>query len=312
MSVRLYHTTDMEATVRSLAQRHRNLMILMDYKSVRPIRLATRLKLGDLAMEMVMAWKPGAPQAVERWQREGGILQYRSNPMMLLPPCPPADAIMLVECPMQWDRFEHARLHARQELAVFLPPTWSLHEKTIDHLYPRRDVYATLEAYLDALQFAEQSEYLQRVARLGKWDKCVAFTSDDLMQMVGWDDKFLKFVLRRYRFKVQRWQVYTAHFPPDDHELVWAWELLRRQPQVDHKKYALLVGNTTPRTPGFLPALKRLIWRKHVAVNDHVYVADVNRKRSDIDAFDAVNNMHRGKWFKVRNFVEQLPEYPYE
>lgn len=307
--VRYYHTDDMEAAVRSLSERHRNVLVLMDYKSVRPIRMNTRGKLWDLDIDWCMGWKPNADEVVSRWRAKGGILQYRSNPRAKRPHCPEADAIVFVECPMQWDQFEHQCLSARQEVVVYRPPTWSLHERTIEHLFPSREAYETIEAYMDALVFGEFDEVQQRAIAASGYKRGAAFMADDLMQVAGWDEKFLRYLLRRYSFQVTRWHPYKLRLQPRSADMRWAWDVLCAQPEFSRKCHALRFNELYPRRPGFKTMMRRLSKENYISPEDCIYVVDSDRRHVDIDVFVAVNNMHRGRWLRIRNFVDDMEEY---
>ena len=312
MSNVTYHqTNDMEAAVRSLAARHNTVLVLMDYKSVKPIRMRTAALLGDLDIEGVIAWNPKADEAVERWRRRGGIMQYRSIPNAKRPNVPPADAILFIEAPMQWDRFEHVCLSARQAVVIYRPPTWELHTKSIDFLYPPTEAYATLEAYLDALQFDTPSEYLAAITRAEpQLAKPVAFTGEDLCEMMEWEPKQLKYLLKsRYRLAIKRWHPYKLMYEPKGGEKLWAWNVLKTQPSPADRIHMLRYDESRPKQVGLKRLIKLMVKEHYLVRKDPVYVADAKRNPVDYEAVEAVNQMHRARWRKVRDFVDDLPEY---
>lgn len=311
MTVTYHQTSNMEAAVRSMKERYQTVLVLMDYKSVKPIRMRTTALLSDLGIEWSMAWKPETASAIERWRRKGGIMQYRSIPQAKRPDTPIADAILFVEAPMQWDRLEHVCMSARQAVVIYRPPTWELHSRSIDFLYPAAETYATLEAYIDALRYATPDEYLATIARVEPTMKHpVAFTGEDICEIANWDPKQLKYLLlSRYRKSIKRWHPYRVRLEPRGVEKQWAYDILKAQPSPQDGVHMLRFNEPAPRILGFMKMIKLLTRAKYLVAKPVVYVADAAAKLTDYEAVEAVNAMHRARWLKVRDFVDSLPEY---
>ena len=308
MSIHISSTDDMDGAIRSLAERHQNVLVLRDYRCINPIRMRDKLLL-DLNLQWALSWKRGADVLVENWRRDGGVMLYRSNPINKRPFVPVCDAIMFIETPLQMDYFEYVCQSARREIVVYKPPSWQLHEKTVAYRYPQREDFILLESILDSLEFVTKSEIGLRAVAASKFERAGVFTEDDIFQLTGWEPIRLKYLLFRYKHLVHRWHPYTMRFTPDDSELKWGWDLLKTQPEFDHRVHALKFNVIYPLVLGFKTMLRQLIRHSHIEAEEKIYVVNCDRRTVDFEAFDAVNNMRRGKWFALRNFVDNLPEY---
>lgn len=299
---RIFATDDMELALRRMAERNRDVLALLDYKTVRPIRMRTLAKLSDLEIDLCWAWRPDAAERMEAWKRRGGIMQYRCRPNARRPLVPSSDAILFAECPLQWDAFDSLASCARQEAVVYRPPVWDGHTRTIDMMFPPRESYEAIEAYIDARPGPPFKHSM--------FEHSASFTAEPLLSMYDWTEKQLRYLLRGYPHAVHRWHPYTLRLKPEDPNLRWAWDVLCAQPQLKPRTHLIRFNLVRPRIPGFQSMLKALVRGKYVRADECIYDADLDRRRKDIDEREAVNNMRRGKWFKLRNFVDELPEYP--
>ena len=309
----IYQTDNMEAAMRRLGETNRNLLLYWNFKAVKPIRIRMNLTR-DILCEDARAWKPGAQATVDRWTQRGGTLIWRPHPITAKAPVPACDAMLFTECPFQIDRFEHIIQSVRQEVVVYRPPTWQLHNETIEYFYPGKDVYVTLEAICKGLLGRELTEEMQGVLTACRYPVATTavYTAWDVKMLTGWSEKFLKHALHyRYKYHSGRWQVYSTRIPPENDDMRWAYELLRSQPEVAFKSYAMKNGIPAGgRVPGFEVMLKRLMKENYVVREENIYVLNTAHPPMDHDKVDAVNNMFRGRFWKMKALVDSAPEYP--
>ena len=310
--VKLYQTDNMEAAARQLVDTNRNVIIYMQHRSARPIRMRMN-KLKDLHIELAKAWLPFAPATIERWQAKGGLLVYRPHPNSFKAVVPACDAMLFIECPFLQTDFERITTHVKQEVVVYRPPTWELHNETIECLFPQAGTYVTLEAIFKSLIGRELSEEMQGALNASGYSPgtSAVFTVWEIEQLTGWNERFLKFALHhRYLRYSARYNVYSIRFKPDDEGMAWAYDILRGEPEIARGQYILRNdGPKGPYVPGFKTQLKRLKRFNYIVREDSIYIVNFDGKPLEIDKLDAINNMYRGRWFKLKNMIDDAPEY---
>jgi hypothetical protein len=184
----------------------------------------------------------------------------------------------------------------------------------MDHVWPRRHQYETLEAVLASLTGRDLSPQMQRVRELmPHWEKFAIFTDEEMSAITGWDTRMIRALLRWKFAKVAvRFSLFRLRYVATHHSIKWAYEVLAAQPAVGKKLHVLrqdkpIVGETPP---AFLGALRNLIRLNYVERQGHVFMVNQDRRPLALDKIDAVHTMHRGQWFKARTLVDSLPEYP--
>jgi hypothetical protein len=261
---------------------------------------------------VVLAWKPYTKGTIGRWEDNGGALLWRPHPIGKVVP-PPSDAMLFVECPFQIDKFQNVIKDVKQEIVIYRPPTWELHNQTLDHMYPNRDTYVTLDAIMRGFVGRELDEEMQ-----GVLDACgypasttAVFTAWDIEQLTGWTEKFLKYAMNyKYRYNSGRWHVYTLRIPPTDRDMLWAYNILLEQPEISRKVHTLRVNLPKGgRILGFETMLKRMLKEHYVTRDDNIYVINTAHPPLDYDKIDAINNMYRGRWFAMKSLVDSTEEY---
>lgn len=313
--MKIYQTDNMEEALRAMARRNHLTMVYSQFRAVRPIRMRVNM-LRDIDIELCIQHKPFAQATIDRWANKGGVMIYRPYPIGFKHLPPPTDAQLFAECPYQADKFELLSAKVRQEVVVYRPPTWELHNETIDHIYPNSSAYVAFDAMFESLVGRELTEAQASVMALSgvPVERAAVFEPWDIEAITGWKEKFIKgAITRQYRFNFSRWHVYSTRIPPDDEDMRWAYDLLRTQHQVAPECYGLRfnfpIGG---RIPGFEKMLNKLLLYNYVVREDNIYVVDVGHPPLDYDKINAINNMHRGRWFKMKTIVDESPEYDLE
>ena len=311
--VKLYQTDDMEASLQQLVDTNRNVLIYMRHKCVRPIRLRLN-KLPDMHVELCKVWKPFAQATIDRWQANGGAMVYRPHPNTQKDSIPACDAMLIIESPFLITDFERITRNVRQEVVVYRPPTWELHNESMESIYPRADTYITMDTIFRSLVGRELTQEMQAALDATKFPVATTavFTADDITALTGWSERFLKQALRyRYRFMSMRWHVYYVRMKPHhDEAMRWAYEILAKQVEVAPRQYALRANRPSgPYIHGFKTQMKRMVRENYLSIEDNIYVINTGGPPMQIDKLDAINNMYRGRWFKLKTLVDEAPAH---
>ena len=310
---KLYQTDDMEAAVHHMAATNHRVIVYWRYASVRPIRMQLD-KVRDLKVEQCFSWKPTAQAAIDRWQERGGILIWRPHPMWTSQVMPECDALLFIEAPMQLGKFESLVKLARQEVVVYRPPTWDMHNKSMEHFYPGKHAYSMLDAIAGALVGRDLTEVMLGALEASGMppETTAVFTAWDIAQMTCWTERKLKrILLHKYRYSSQRWHIYKLRIPPRGADMLWAYNIIAAQPQVAVKMHALRTAKPAgPALIGFKPMLTRLEKEHYVVREDSIYLMNTAYPPLDYDMIDAQANVHHGRWFAMKALIDNLEEYP--
>lgn len=312
---RIYQTDNMEAAFRYMVEANRNVLVYSRYMAIRPIRIRLNL-VRDIPIELCIPWQPFSKYTIARWQENGGAMVYRTNPRTFRNEMPACDAMLIIECPFQIDDFERITKDVKQEVVVYRPPTWELHAETINHFFPSAETYVTLEAifagFVGRTDLEPEMEGVMAISPYPR-ETTAVFTAWDIERLTGWKEKFLRMALKyRYYGRLSRYHIYSTRMGPDDKEMRWAYNILKEQPQVSPDNYAMRFDKPKEGLIyGFKKMLKKLCWDMHVEREDSIYLFNTEGKPLEIDRIDAVNNMRRARWYKLRNLVDDAPEYDY-
>lgn len=303
----IYRTYDMEASTRRMTQRNAHSILWWEYKCPRPIRIRLN-KIADVPAALIRSWDDHAPQAIENWRNAGGLAIYR--PSRTRQWTVPSDAMLFLEAPFQHEKFLTFTEHVIQDIVIYRPPEWVLHDDALATLYPTSEVHRTIDALAPAFCNAPQNveqEVAVQLAGFGA-DKSAVFTAKDVASITGINERLMRAVLPR--FGTARFHPYIPHIPPDDPHLRWAYDAIEAEPDVDRGTRLFKFNKPTqPVAPGFGTALKQLVKTHHVGDYDCIYVVNLAAPPRDYTRIDAVSNARRGQWWKMRNVVDAAPEY---
>lgn len=309
----LYRTSDMESALAVMTKRNHHVVGLADYRVKKMIKLRGRAtQLVDTPMLYVMGWKPEADAVLQRWHKEGGALIYRPLPRVA-PSHPACDALLLIEAPLQWESLQARIANVRQEAVFYRPPTWDLHEDALAHIWPHRHQFETMEAVLNSLVGRELTEQMERVRTLvPQWEKFALFTDVEMSAVTGWDTRMIRAILRRkYSMRYYRFPVFGIRYVATHHTVKWAYEVLIAQPTIGKKLHVLRNDNPFDgKRPSFVNAMRHLVRLNYVTREGSYFMVNMDRPPLRLDETEAVHNMHHGKWFRVKAFIDSLQEYP--
>jgi hypothetical protein len=308
----LYHTWNMEAAAREMASRHHHCVIFHYYGVKPPIRMRRNL-IADIPMTIIRSWDSFAKESYAKWREEGGLLVYYDNYKTTM--TIEAEAMLYIECPLRHDWFERQTRLISRDVIVYRPPAWIAHERTVLHYNPSADTHRTLMAIINCLVGRDLDEKMRAALELSGFDqaKTAVFDADEIYAMTGISEYHIKQVLKSilFRARYERRHCYTLNMEPEDPDMLWAYKLLEADPD-RWKGMRMLRFNrlAVGIVHGFEKQMKRLIRDRCVWQHESVYVVTRGFKEPFYTAIDAVANAMRGDWFKMRNLVDESPEYP--
>jgi len=301
------HTFDMEAAVTKLAREHHHVIIYREYLCVPPIRIRLDLVM-DTELTLIEHWKPEAVKWVEQWRKEGGALVYR--PKERLDDIPLCDAMLIVECPMQYESFERITRGVSREVVVYRPPTWDNHERMIDRAYPRGATYEGIRVIFETLVGRKLSLVMQDCLALTQVpiEHAAVFDSTEIEEFFDMPERQFRKAIRYNWFGYShRYHLYDQNLEPDDTEMMWAWNLIDDAPTIADRFKAVRFNH--PRVQGFRKMSKLLIRSHNVLKKPAIYIIDTRRPKQDYGRIDALSNLYRGRWMRIRDFIDNTKEY---
>ncbi len=128
--MKLFVTSDLEASVRKAHADFTHVILDRTYHSLRPVFFCTGA-LMDLPIYLWADWL-NHDTPLQRWQAAGGVLICRGN---LVDAAGPNDVTLFVECPFSIDTLSHKTQHT-VEYTVLPIPNWRTYEQALDTVHP--------------------------------------------------------------------------------------------------------------------------------------------------------------------------------
>jgi hypothetical protein len=190
-----------------------------------------------------------------------------------------------------------------------------LHEDTVLYYNPHSMVYRTIVATVRGLVGRDLDEESETALQLSGFDpaKTAVFRSLDILSITGVEEAQLRRVLKNQLFRQRyvRYHLYTLNLEPEDPAMLWAYKLLEEDPdRIDGVRMLRFDDMARGRINGFPKQLKRLVKQGYVTRGRNIYVVMLGFREPSYNSIDAIANSRRGEWFKIRNIVDEAPEYP--
>jgi hypothetical protein len=134
------------------------------------------------------------------------------------------------------------------------------------------------------------------------------FRPSEAHALTGWDDWQLRTILRHHSGRdAKRYHLYRLRIKPDGEAKEWVWDLLRACPEVERGVVAVRAGNLRDGRANYVR--DQLLRENYIEELQCVYVVNTARQQVDPEMREAIANVEMGRWVKVRNLVDALPEY---
>ena len=312
--INIYQTDQMELAVREMSLRNHAFVVYCTQKNRRKIPLRLN-EVKDIPMVIAREWDPFFQKSIDFWKDEGGMLLYRHGPVDPKPV--EAEAALFTEAPLSYMEFEILSSHIQREMVIYRPPTWNLHEDMLEYKNPTSNIYYTLYTLIHCLMGRELPPRLEAALQYSEYrarDKVAVFEAKEIQAIIGLDDRQIRTVLngKGLHNVYSRYHCYTPMIEPEDPDLLYFYKLLESCPAMpNNERYLrmdLFPGHK--RLQGQSRLMSRLVREKYVKKNPHIYVIRTGYKPLDYPVIDAIANARRGEWFRMRNLIDQSPEYP--
>ena len=310
----IYQTDHMELAVREMYLRNHRFVVYCTQKNKRKIPLRLN-EVKDIPMVLAREWDPFFQKSVDFWKEEGGMLLYRHFPIN--PQKISAEAALFTEAPLSCMEFEILSSEIEREAVIYRPPTWNLHEHTLEYKNPTSNVHYTLFTLIQCLMGRELPPRLEAALDYSGFkarDKVAVFEGREVEAITGIDDRQLRTILngRGLHNVYSRYHCYTPIIEPEDPDLLYFYNMLLATPAMpNNERYLrmdLFPGQV--RLPSQNRFMSRLVRENYIKRNPYIYVIRTGYKPLDYPVIDAIANARRGEWFRMRNLIDQAPEYP--
>ena len=308
--MKLYRTDDMVEALHKLTNKNARVLIHNQLRCLRtiPIQIGDA---ADLPIRSLIGWKLTSEQARNPWRGDTGLILWNMLPRLVNLPPPVCDAMLVVEAPLTGKQLDALRPSVLQEMVIYRPPSWVLHNETVNRKNPTANTAVLMKIVLAGLAGrGELDEQQVGVLHLSGFaaPTTAVFRADEIRALTGFDEWQLRLVLRNHsKRSAQRWHLYRLRFKPDGDALGWAWDVLSTSPEVEPSVVAVRGGSLRDGRANYL--LGQLVREHYVEVLPTIYAVNTERKTADLDMVEAMSNLEYGRRVKIRNMVDEALEY---
>ena len=317
----IYHTFDMENAVRALLATNPHVIIYHHYANLRRIVIRSNL-LWDIEQYRCRAWDSFGPLTIEKWRENGGLMVYHPTLFDKNCPFPETDAVLFIECPLSHRDFQELAAKVKREIVIFHPPSWRLHEETVEFRNPHSAYYHTLLSTIGSLvrrpDLKPRIEAAMRYANFDP-DRTAGFEAADIYAITGIPPRQLRTLMKwkGFRGKHIRYHCYCPVVEPDEPDLLEMYRVLEAEPDAYHgirmlrfnELARVLEHGIGARVMGFKRLLKRMVNEGYVRSDPDIYLLTEGWKQPDYAIVDAITNVRRAEFYRMKTLVEDSPEY---
>lgn len=308
----IYQTSDTLASIRKMAAENARAVVVQQFRCFKTIPTILN-RVADIPSITCRSWDSNAVDALNRWAMSRKLLFYRPYPVgedELFPEC---DSVLFLECPQQYADFERTANKVRGDVIIFRPPSWKLHEETIDLRYPMGYHTRALLAMIAGLRTRELTPRMLQALEFSGYDPNLTsvFTAEDAKIILGMPERQLKAALK-YRFRgfYTRYEVYRPMYKPINSDEEEMFEVLMNEPDLGGGWRMLRFGELKDgRVPEFKRYLKHFTRKHNVFRSPSIYLLTDGFRPPNYDIIDAIGNVRQGSWFKMRTLVDSAPDY---
>lgn len=289
--------------------RNHKVVVYKRYECDSPIKLRKSL-IKDIPAIEVARSDPMKEVAYAKWWAEGRILYTSDNPRWSGAP-PVNDAIYFCEAPIGFSFFETLIGNTRSEAVVFRPPSWQLHQETIDRICPDVSLLKTLATIAKAHHGrALDKRDLDCIAqtKIPVKHASVIYMSDITPLCSTATNRQVRSALKWLRWNVGIFKLYRLMGEPAETFNKTTYAILEALPKID--------GGWSIRSfnrplngldRGHMGLLTRSGCIQH---GPDVFVIDTRLRGLDWTTITALNNARRADWWKMQTIVDNSPEIP--
>jgi hypothetical protein len=316
--MKLYKSHDMTHAINVVAYRNEKVIVVDGRNTLKSIRGQTQMPEGMRALKC-RSWDSFCHKTIAEWNYIKGVLIMNADRHCLdFPEC---DAMVFLEAPIRHSEFLRMVEKVKREVVIYEPPDWKNHEDTINHRYPSSAHYQTILTFCDSIKGRTDLDWIEQaaLARSG-FDpaRTSVFTKKLIEPITGLEERqFVTPMAYKFRGFYRRYYAYMPVFPPDIPHLKIMYDVLLNEPDCGNDLRLLRFNELDRiweqkridvRVPGFKAAMKVMIRQHYVDRYDSVFVIQDGFKRLNYNLIDAVSNVHRGDWFKMRACINEAEE----
>lgn len=317
-----YRTTDMEASIRLLAERHSHVLVNNSRVCANRIPIKER-NLDDVFLWRYYPWNSVGRHHLEQWKKHGGVLvdytqkiqhiiDYRERRGDMT-----CGGYLFVEAPISRVQVETWTSQVTGEIVIHQPPNWKNHIKTVTRGYETGDTAVDVYNMLRERQLRDRTPMERACARF----LCIedlpyqVIDKKELQEMTGLDAVASSKVFRKIR-----WQVATSRFDmispiiprvrPDEPAMRAVYDVIVQQPDLGMGRRALTRKRAYEVARNYRGIIKRLDIEGYIEKcnNLHVIVIDPKRKPRPQSINRAVRSI-RAELQVLSDWVDGLPDY---
>ena len=284
MQCNLYHTTDMKAAYRSMIKRNFACILRNSYFCNRPIRFRADIPTISANPSVI-----GYEDRILRWLQYGGVL-VDTRRFKYIDDIPRCHAMLIPEAPMGYQECNHLSRRVSNEIIIYKPPNWELHEESVNYYWPRANRVNDL---LDAVSTIKNKNHPLVKAAIKDSKFTVCFE-----ELEGFNEIELRAILKLLP-AYKRYNCYRPMISPEGGEDLDLYRKLESIADI-HNGWRLTTSN----------AFSRLVKNNNVESGPQLHLIDNSKTILDLVKIRAIGEARRQDWEAMRTMIDLSPEYP--
>jgi len=308
----LFQTPKMEPAIIAMMARHKHCVVFRNYACLKKIYLRFN-SIPGVTPFLIRSRDSFHEQTLERWRDAGGLL-VRSYDAQY-PKIPDCDAIMFPEAPLQYRYLESYVGPSVKEVICYRPPSWKLHEATVEFKFPSSDSHKSIMAVVDGLAGRSLTPRLQAALDLSGFDgtTTAVFEASEMEAITGISERQFKPMLHMASLKIkyERYQSYVPTIRPDDLDQREFYDRVVALPDSHRGERMLRFGNFPglARLDGQFRLMRLLARQGNLSTKPHIYLVRRGVVAPDFTVIDGICNARRADWVKMRDAIDAAPVY---
>ncbi len=307
--MKLFRTDNLTDSIRQLLTVNPDVILHIKYACKRPIRYILN-EIEDLRTIPAGARSPLYPLQVAKWRKKHGLLIYR--PGRIRSPLPHSDALVYAECPMRWTDVEQDCKWVKNEIVIYQPPAWDLHDETVYLRHPTANNMAAILAVTNAMIGRTLTDRLAAALDYSGWSgrDTAVFEASEITAITGLSEaELIRAIGMRYLGNHIRYHTVTPQIEPESPDLLELYRALKAHPDVYRGARLLRFGKVPGVDKSVFWGMRALNKQNCISEGVRIYLLRPGDKYLDMPVLDAVSNARRGEWFKMKTLLDSAPDY---
>jgi hypothetical protein len=305
VSIKIYQTDDMEASIHQMVKRNDLAIVFRRRWCKRHIPLKQDLICQIPSITLIPVGE-GCTPTVNMWRYRRCLMWYdwREWPDWR----PRGEAMLFLEIPLWYSFFEWICRQITREIIVYRPPSWDMQEEMIGIKTPGAAECRAVEAIGRTLNFKPRNTREQAAMTLSEYppETTNLFTREEICALSGLAPIAARKLLNKaFRFNHTWYQPVRLNAWPDEEHLVEAYERLDSFDDMGEGMRLIKSG-----LHGVHPAsFSKLIQAGAITYYQPIHLVKEGGKRLDFTKVEAEANAKLSDWYKMRKLIEDADEY---